>query len=1059
MLDIWKNAAMWHAINVHLPLVLAMVGLPLVAVMTIRRGRDRSLRWGMVAFYVLLVLSALYAVYTGERAMAALSSANSANAWHRVELHEWMAKRVSIFAGVTAFFLLLVNIPRVWARQTFLVLALIASLSTTGWVVVTGHLGGTAVYHYALGTPATEAGSEPAKPAIAKAPKNKSKPTAVAKAVAPKPAPSVATATPPANAKSAVPNINIVKAVSYGKDIKPILTARCVECHEGSDAKGAFQVSNVMLLKKNGRKAGPGVVPGDPAGSAIVQYITGKRQPQMPKGAKPLTADQIELIKSWIAQGAEDDTATAPVPAAANAPKLTADAAKTQATSRAVAANAPVPTTGASTAVATTSPSPTTQTVKANKAERVYDADEHLATWNPKSIDWSVTDNAAVRRYLRLQQVPVVAVPKVKPRGAQNPIDRFVMPRWPANEPQPLVCDDSTYIRRVTLDILGVVPTEHDVGIFIHDRSKDKREKLVDDLLSRNEEYAANWVPWWEDALCSSGQHQGGVGTHGNYREWLLKSFEENKPFDTMVLELLDPEMPNHPDRYVLTKSHMVTVQSAADTAQVFLGTAIKCASCHSHFENAEWPQARAVAFASFFSPSDMEIIRCERKTGQFVPAAFPFELPGAPKTVPTDKNLRLRRVAQLIVDPANPRFAKSIVNRLWKRYFGLGIFEPVDDYRDDRPPANPELLNWLADDFMRSGYNIKHTIRMILTSRAYQLKYDPKLEDTFDVSKPTAPRLMRSPSLRRLTAEELLDSIQVVMTQDRSLSNGRLYTQDESTQLLRALGKSSTRNEVSTGRSEEAAVVQALQFLNGPEYHDRIYKGDLVIALSAIEDPAKIVEKMYWSVLDRAPSKEELDLGVKFLQADPAQPTTQPTETVWLDEDPPKDTKQSGNWRYATPAEVKPFSGTKAHVSESTGQSQHVINGLKTTVKPTDKLFTYVYLDPASPPKAIMLQFHAGSNWNHRGYWGDDSIEFTPKRKIGELPKAGGWVRLEVTARELGFNDPVTTIDGVSFDNFDGKCYWDKTGQVNTIPVHSTEIVGDMLWALMTSPEFQYIK
>jgi hypothetical protein len=750
----------------------------------------------------------------------------------------------------------------------------------------------------------------------------------------------------------------------------------------------------------------------------------------------------------------------APAPAAANAPKQTADAKTAQATSQPVASAATAPTTAAS-AVATTNPAgPTTRTVKATKPQRVYDADEHLATWNPKSIDWSVTDNAAVRRYLRLQQVPVVAIPKIKPKGAQNPIDRFVMPRWPADGPEPLVCDDSTYIRRVSLDILGVVPIERDVANFVRDKAKDKRVKLVDELLSRNEEYAANWVPWWEDALCSSGQHQGGVGTHGNYREWLLNSFKQNKPFDTMVLELLDPEMPNHPDRYVLTKSHMVTIQSAADTAQVFLSTAIKCASCHSHFENAEWPQARAVAFASFFSPNDMEIIRCERKTGQFVPAAYPFQLPGAPRTVPTDKNLRLRRVAQLTVDPANPRFAKAIVNRLWKRYFGLGIFEPVDDYREDRAPANPELLNWLADDFMRSGYNIKHTIRLILTSRAYQLKYDPKLEDTFDIAKPTAPRLMRSPALRRLTAEQLLDSIQVVMTQDRSLSTNRMYTQDESTELLRALGKSSTRNEVSTGRSEEAAVVQALQFLNGPEYHDRIYKGDLVIALSAIDDSKKMVEKMYWSVLNRKPTAEELDLGVKFLAAAPPKPTTQPTETIWLDDDVPAGTSKNGNWTFGKAPEFPVLSGKTSHLSESDGrESQHVFNGAKFTVKPTDKLFTYVYLDPAKPPKSIMLQFHAGPNWNHRAYWGDESIEFAPKKKFGELPKAGGWVRLEVTAREVGFNDPITTVDGVSFDNFDGKCYWDKTGQVNTIPVHDTELVGDMIWALMTSPEFQYIK
>jgi uncharacterized membrane protein len=217
MLEIWKNAAMWHAINVHLPLVLAMVGLPLVAVMAIRRGRDRSMRWGLVAFYVLLVLSALYAVYTGERAMDALSSTVSANAWKRVNIHEWMAKKVWIFGAVTAFFLLLVNIPRVWARQTFLVLALIASLSTTGWVVVTGHFGGTAVYNYGLGTPPSQEGFE-AKAVVAKSPKKKAKPSAVAKAPKPEAPKAVAEAPKPAPAndgKTAIPQVNIVKAVSF----------------------------------------------------------------------------------------------------------------------------------------------------------------------------------------------------------------------------------------------------------------------------------------------------------------------------------------------------------------------------------------------------------------------------------------------------------------------------------------------------------------------------------------------------------------------------------------------------------------------------------------------------------------------------------------------------------------------------------------------------------------------------------------------------------------------------------------------------------------------------
>ena len=145
--------------------------------------------------------------------------------------------------------------------------------------------------------------------------------------------------------------------------------------------------------------------------------------------------------------------------------------------------------------------------------------------------------------------------------------------------------------------------------------------------------------------------------------------------------------------------------------------------------------------------------------------AKFPFDLPSAPSEVPQQIDQRLHRVAQLLVDPANPRFAKTIVNRLWKRYLGLGLFEPQDDFRLDQPPSHLELLAWLADDFMRNGYDLKHTIRLILTSRTYQLKYNPELGDHFDVNKTEQlARYYRSPSLRRLTAEQLLDSIKVAM-------------------------------------------------------------------------------------------------------------------------------------------------------------------------------------------------------------------------------------------------------------------------------------------------------
>ena len=602
-------------------------------------------------------------------------------------------------------------------------------------------------------------------------------------------------------------------AVSFSQQVKPLLATRCEKCHSGDEPDGQFDVTSFANLLKKGEKAGPGVLPGKPDESAIVQYVEGTRKPRMPRKKEPLTPGEIRLIRDWIAAGAVDDSKSA-IP-------LVATTAPTAQPAIPLAWDAPV-------------------------------------SWNP-------AEQAVVRRFLRLQLVPPVAPPPDVAVEGGNAIDRFIVARWPKDGPTPILCDDTTFTRRVYLDLIGVIPTAEEARKFAADKSPHKRAKLIDALLSRNADYAAHWVPFWEDALTSNGQHQGGVGTHGNYRKWILDNFAANKSFDLMTLELLDPGMPNHPGRYVLNDNHTRTIQSAADTAQVFLGTAIKCASCHNHFENTEWPQSRAVAFAGFFAANDLEVIRCEKKTGEIVPTRFMFDLPGAPAEIPTDQKARLRRVAQSIVDPTNPRFAKTIVNRLWKRYVGLGLFEPHDDYREEIPASHPELLAWLADDFLHHGYDLKHTIRLILNSRTYQLRYDPALEDQFDVAKHDRPRYYRSPNLRRLSAEQLLDSIKLAVTQ-KPLGAGRAYADDNSTVLTRSLGRPSTRNEVSTARPDDAAAVQTLELLNGTEYYERIYNGALIAELAKEPDDGKLVGHVYWAAYGRGPSGRERELANNFL-------------------------------------------------------------------------------------------------------------------------------------------------------------------------------------------------
>ncbi len=699
------------------------------------------------------------------------------------------------------------------------------------------------------------------------------------------------------------------------------------------------------------------------------------------------------------------------------------------------------------------------------------------------------------RRDIRLARVEA---PTVQPAG-DHPIDHFIHDKWreaglPEAANPPARCDDAAFLRRAYLDVIGVIPTIEECHRFLSGTEPDRRERLIDELLARDDDYAAHWTPFWEDALGSANTElQGGIPTRGNYRTWIYDSFKDNTPFDVLAAELIDPSMPGHKAAigaeangkvskvaYVKSETHVDAMQSAANVAQVFLGTSMKCASCHSHFENDEWPQQRFLAFAGMFAGRDLEVIRCEARTGQIVAAAFPFELPGMPSDVPQGEDGRLRRAAQLLTDPLNPRFARSIVNRLWKRYLGLGLFEPVDDFRQDRAPSHPELLDWLAYDFMTHGYDLKHTIRLILTSRTYQTRYDAALADSFDVSRPGEPRYFRSPTLRRLTAEQAIDSVRVATAQRLDPSR-RLYLDTASTALTRTLGRPASRNEISTGRPDDVAIVQALELLNGDEYHSIVYSGALFQGLA---DPAPgtseaggfepAVEILYRAVLSRPPTPNERGLAVEYvasaLDRDPPLPSpNEPTEIVFIDDELPEGVYISlpDGWPWTTD---RAFRGVRSHRLAGDGaQVQHHITGAREPfpVGPADTLFVHVYIDPADPPREMLIQWNDGGGddggWAHRAYWGEDLIDFgianSPSRRpMGPLPKSGEWVRLEIPAAAVGFTG-AARISGMSFDQAGGAVWWDRSGVVHVPENPATTPLGDLLWTLFTSPEFQYIR
>jgi hypothetical protein len=464
--------------------------------------------------------------------------------------------------------------------------------------------------------------------------------------------------------------------------------------------------------------------------------------------------------------------------------------------------------------------------------------------------------------------------PPAPPEGDGSPVDRFLAAHLAKKKvAAPGVVDDRTFARRVYLDVVGLPPTVEQLEQFLRDTAPDKRQKLVDALLADKQGYAEHWMTFWNDLLRNDEQTNID-GLRKPVTSWLYKSLLENKPLDLFVAELLNPGRTG-PDGYLkgvnwrgrVNASQTPPVQAAQNVSQVFLAAPLKCASCHDSFIN-EWKLQQAYGMASFFSPTDLSMHRCDKDTGKVVGPKFLFDGLGELPAM-ADLETRHRGVAQMVTRPKNPRFARTMVNRLWKRLLGRGLFEPVDNF--DGNPPNTDLLDWLAHDFMSHDYDAKQTLRQILLSKVYQAPVDR----TKGKGKEAAPLV--GPVERRLTGEQYLDAIaQVtgswpkvdVMKVDVAEPQVRAWRHRKPDALVTALGRPN-REQVCTERNQESTVLQALELVNGGMLAGRLKEGAKALLASDLgreEDDAKVVRTLYQRALSREPSEEEAELARPLL-------------------------------------------------------------------------------------------------------------------------------------------------------------------------------------------------
>jgi hypothetical protein len=401
----------------------------------------------------------------------------------------------------------------------------------------------------------------------------------------------------------------------------------------------------------------------------------------------------------------------------------------------------------------------------------------------------------------------------VPPSAERNIVDAFL------HGVEGKAVADGVFARRVYLDTWGLLPTPSQLHDFEQDQDPRKREKLIDQLLRHNQNYAGHWISFWNDLL----RNEDGVVYYGERKSitpWLQKALEENTPYDRFVATLLNPAKPGDPEGYILgitwrgevPAAERPPLQAAQNSAQTFLGINLKCNSCHDSFISS-WKLKDAYGLASFFSPEPLDIVRCDAKTGEISAPKFLFPELGKVKT---KGSLRDRRAeaARLFTMRENGRLARTLVNRYWKVLFGRGIVEPVDDMSVE--PWNPDLLDGLAADFADHGYDLKYLLRTMLTSRAYQL------ESVKEVANPGERFVFRGPARRRLSGEQYVDAIASITGEWRykpsNTARETKYVREwelKSTPLTRALGRP-VRDQVVTDRLTQPTTLQAVELVNG---------------------------------------------------------------------------------------------------------------------------------------------------------------------------------------------------------------------------------------------------
>lgn len=529
--------------------------------------------------------------------------------------------------------------------------------------------------------------------------------------------------------------------------------------------------------------------------------------------------------------------------------------------------------------------------------------------------DASRNENAQLGRCLFVCVLALIC--PIAASAANNPsigevaakIDGFIESHWSALTLQPTAqADDATFLRRVTLDLVGRIPTTRELDQFLADKSKDKRSKIIRRLIA-SPEFPLHWGSVLDQMI------QTRYSGNASFVDYLRKSVRDNKTWDVLFREMmLGPwdTADTKPSNRFLDKRAKTTDVLTVDATRVFFGVDISCAKCHDHPLVEDWKQDHFYGMASFFNRTtggkgkigekkdgDVKFLGMDGKEKvakvMFLSGDVLDDSPKA--TTTTDKNKSVTPISrrQLLVDAAladRKFFSRSLVNRVWQYLFGRGLVDPVDQMHSGNASAVPGLLEWLADDFADGGYDLNRLIAALVSSRAYQLssvwtnKSDVPAESTFAVMslRPLSRRQL-SFSLLLATGNEGLTDPDSVQSRVESYIN--VPGAQRIAQYL-AIEKQAASLTASLDRRDsefQSSAVEALFMSNNAATQELITPANdnLAAQLGKIEDTRKLITTAKRNVLNRPPEDAELQQLTSWFDDQKTDRSETAGQLIWI--------------------------------------------------------------------------------------------------------------------------------------------------------------------------------